>query len=353
MSATLDTLVLGGSGYAAGELMRLLANHPRLKLAAAFSESSAGQPMAGTFPHLYPILEERRFLSYQEMPEVLERSGGEVAVFSAANHGESAKKVAEVLETAAAKGVEAHVVDLSADFRYSDADRYEAVYGKPHGAPELLDKFCCGLPEHGEATAEHVGHPGCFTTSVLLAIVPLLKLGIVESDLFIASVTGSTGSGREPKPTTHHPLRQSNMFAYQALVHRHVPEMTSVAERASGMLPRLHFVPHSGPFARGIHTTVQAKLSADLDAKAIANEIERFYDAAPFVRVVSDTPRVKDIVGSNYANLAVAAGEGSVAVFSVVDNLVKGAAGGGIQWMNRLVGSPETTGLIAPAAGWL
>jgi N-acetyl-gamma-glutamyl-phosphate reductase common form len=353
MPDMLDTMVLGASGYVAGELVRLLDGHPRLKLAAAFSESSAGQPVASAFPHLYPILKDTSFLSYREMPEALERSGGEVAVFSAANHGQSAQKVAEVLETASAKGVVAHVVDLSADFRYADADRYQEVYGKPHGAPQLLDKFCCGLPEHGEATAEHVGHPGCFTTSVLLAIVPLLKLGLVEPDLYVSSVTGSTGSGREPKPTTHHPLRQSNLFAYQALVHRHVPEMTAVAERASGVLPHLHFVPHSGPFSRGIHTTVQAKLSADLDEKVIAAELERFYETSPFVQVVSDTPRVKDVVGSNYAHLGVAAQEGSIAVFSVVDNLVKGAAGGGIQWMNRLIGEPDTVGLTAPAAGWL
>ncbi len=353
MSATKDTIVLGASGYVAGELIRLLSHHPSLKLTAAFSESSAGQPMASVFPHLHPILEETAFCSYREMPEVVERAGSEVAVFSAANHGDSARKVAELLETAAAKGVVARVVDLSADFRYSDAEAYEAVYGKAHGAPELLSKFCCGLPEHGEATSEHVGHPGCFTTAVLLAIVPLLKLGMVEPDLYVSGVTGSTGSGREPKPATHHPLRQSNLFAYQPLVHRHVPEMTSVAERASGVAPRLHFVPHSGPFARGIHVTVQAKLSADLDEKSISSEIERFYAASPFVRVVSGTPRLKDVVGSNYAQLAVAAREGSLVVFSVVDNLVKGAAGGGVQWMNRIMGSPETAGLTAPVAGWL
>jgi len=188
---------------------------------------------------------------------------------------------------------------------------------------------------------------------MLLSIVPLLKLGIAEPDLYAVGITGSTGSGREPKPTTHHPLRQSNLFAYNPLAHRHVPEVTAIAERVSGVMPALHFVPHSGPFARGIHMTVQGALRSGLDRDAVAAELEKFYADAPFVRIVDGTPKVKDVVGSNYAHLGVAADAGTVAVFCVIDNLTKGAAGGGVQWMNRLLGFPESTGLVLSGPGWI
>jgi N-acetyl-gamma-glutamyl-phosphate reductase len=176
---------------------------------------------------------------------------------------------------------------------------------------------------------------------------------MVEPEIFVAAVTGSTGSGREPKPGTHHPERQSNLFAYQPLAHRHLPEMVSLAEKASGARSEIHFVPHSGPFARGIHATVQARLRSPLSADAIRAELDSFYSGSTFVNVAAAPPRVKDVAGSNYAHLGVAADGGTVAVFSVIDNLLKGAAGGGMQWMNRLLGLPESTGLMQPGPGWI
>ncbi|MGH9321584.1 MAG: N-acetyl-gamma-glutamyl-phosphate reductase [Vicinamibacteria bacterium] len=347
-----DTIVLGASGYVGGECLRLVGGHPGLKLAGAVSESRAGAPIAEAFPHLQSSFAER-FHSPEDIPAILERTRGTVGVLSAGSHGASAALVLELLRSAAKKGVDVRVVDLSADFRFAEASGYEAVYGKTHGAPSLLSAFVCGVPEHIGGTPLHAGHPGCFTTSVLLAIVPLLKLGIVEPDLYVVGVTGSTGSGREPKETTHHPARRSNLFAYQPLVHRHVPEMRSLAEKAAGVRPKIHFVPHSGPFARGIHTTVQGRLRASLDAAAIRSEIASFYGACPLVRVVAGAPRIKDVAGSSYAHLGVAADGETVAVFSVIDNLLKGAAGGGVQWLNRLLGLSETAGLTQPGPGWI
>jgi N-acetyl-gamma-glutamyl-phosphate reductase len=352
MSA-IDTIVLGASGYVGAECLRLVSGHPRLKLAAAVSESRSGESIRSLFPHLQSSF-DFPFRSPGEIPSILEASKGPVAVFSAANHGVSAGMVERLLASSEKSGIDVHVVDLSADFRFSDASSYRAVYGKDHGAPALLPQFVCGVPEHVPATAaRHAGHPGCFTTAVLLAVVPLLKLGIVEPEIFVAAVTGSTGSGREPKPGTHHPERQSNLFAYQPLGHRHLPEMISLAEKASGMRPSIHFVPHSGPFARGIHATVQGRLRAPLGADAIRAELLSFYAGSTFVNVVAAQPRVKDVAGSNYAHLGVAADGGTVAVLSVIDNLLKGAAGGGMQWMNRLLGLPESTGLTQPGPGWI
>jgi N-acetyl-gamma-glutamyl-phosphate reductase len=129
--------------------------------------------------------------------------------------------------------------------------------------------------------------------------------------------------------------------------------MTELTEKASGLRPKIHFVPHSGPFARGIHTTVQGTLRAPLDAEAIRAELARFYAASPLVRVVPGTPRMKDVAGSSYAHLGIATDGDTVAVFSVIDNLLKGASGGGVQWLNRMLGIPESTGLTQPAPGWI
>lgn len=344
-------LVLGASGYVAGELLRLLSAHPKLRLEGAQSESSAGKPLQEVFPQLQSSFDGHRFCSREELKAIVARASGKLAVFSAASHGASAALVKDVLDTKTAADVK--VVDLSADFRFPDAPSYEAVYGKPHGAPGLLSEFACALPEHTSLKPNHAGQPGCFATAMLLAIVPLLKLGITEPDVFASGVTGSTGAGREPRETTHHPLRHSNLFAYNALQHRHGPEVSSITERVSGVRPNLHFVPHSGPFSRGIYMTVQAKLLAPLNDHAIRSELARFYEGAPFVKVVPGAPKVKDIVASNFAHLGVASNGKTVAVFSVVDNLTKGAAGGGVQWMNRLLDWPETTGLTLSGPGWI
>jgi N-acetyl-gamma-glutamyl-phosphate reductase len=346
-----DAIVLGASGYVGAECLRLVEAHPRLALKAAVSESRAGVAVSTLFPHLASI--PAKFRPPSQIPSILEESEGTVAVLSAASHGASAPLVSELLACAAAKGIDVRVVDLSADFRYREAASYEAVYKKPHGAAPILSLFESGLPEHVEGIPRHAGHPGCFATSVLLAIVPLLKLGIVEPEIFAVGITGSTGSGREPRETTHHPERHSNLFAYQPLVHRHVPEMMELAEKASGVRPKIHFVPHSGPFARGIHATVQARLRAPLRAGDIRAELSRFYVDSPLVRVVAETPRVKDVAGSSYAHLGVATEGESVAVFSVIDNLLKGAAGGGVQWLNRMLGLPQSTGLSQSAPGWI
>jgi N-acetyl-gamma-glutamyl-phosphate reductase len=175
---------------------------------------------------------------------------------------------------------------------------------------------------------------------------------MVEPTLFVSGVTGSTGSGRKPVEGTHHPTRHSDLYSYGALGHRHTPEITALAKASSGVDAHYSFVPHSGPFARGIHATVQAQLKSPRDSAAVIGMLREFYSGCPFVRVLDAAPRVKDIVASNYAHLGAAANGRTVAVMSVVDNLNKGAAGGAVQWMNRLFDLPETTGLTAPAAGW-
>ncbi len=350
MSNRIPAVVLGASGYVGGELLRLLASHPDFELAAAVSGSAAGNPIATEFPHLSQVLAGRDFTAPGSWLDALE-AGGNVALFSAAPHGASAGVIADALKALADQGISAHVVDSSADFRYARQDDYESVYGTAHGAPRLLPEFTCAVPEHvDEVTSAHVGHPGCFATATLLAAVPLVRSGLSEAELFVSGVTGSTGSGKNPKAGTHHPVRNSNLYAYKPLAHRHAPEVAALAQAASGRATRVHFVPHSGPFARGIHITLQARASI---AESELREIfEAAYKDAPFVDVVAGTPRIKNVVASNMCHIGVASDGDGIVVMSAIDNLMKGAAGGAVQWMNRLWGFPETAGLTAAAPGW-
>jgi N-acetyl-gamma-glutamyl-phosphate reductase len=352
VSARIPTVVLGGTGYVAGELLRLIAGHPQFELAAVMSDSQPGESVAKAFPHLASAYADTRFKSQADIEKVLVEMP-QSAVFSAAPHGVSAALIDSLLSAAGKAGTRPRVVDISADFRYSSAEAYEAVYKHPHGAPKRLAEFTCAVPEHlQKVETTHVAHPGCFATATLLASVPLLALGLTSATLFVSGVTGSTGSGRKPVEGTHHPLRHSDLYSYNALIHRHTPEIVACARAASGVEADFAFVPHSGPFARGIHVTVQAPLKAALDTPKVLAALREFYSNCPFIRVSEQAPRIKEVATSNYAHLSAAANGRTVAVMCVVDNLNKGAAGGAVQWMNRIFGLAETTGLTAPAPGW-
>ncbi|TLY79188.1 MAG: N-acetyl-gamma-glutamyl-phosphate reductase [Gammaproteobacteria bacterium] len=352
MSAKIPAVVLGGSGYVAGELLRLIAGHPHFELAAVMSDSQPGESLAQAFPHLASAYADVRFKSQTELEKLLAEAPRS-AVFSAAPHGVSAVLIDRLLTVAASAGTHPRVVDISADFRYSSAQAYESVYKHRHGAPGRIAEFSSAVPEHlPKLATPHVGHPGCFATATLLASVPLLALGLTPPAVFVSGITGSTGSGRKPVEGTHHPVRHSDLYSYNALSHRHAPEIVACARAATGVEADFAFVPHSGPFARGIHVTVQAALKSPLDTPRVLAALRDFYAHAPFVRVTEQAPRVKEVATSNYAHLSAAANGRTVAVMCVVDNLNKGAAGGAVQWMNRIYGLPETAGLTTPAPGW-
>jgi len=352
MSLRTPAIVLGGTGYVAGELLRLIAAHPRLELAGILSDSQPGAPVAAAFPQLQSAYPQLKFASLGEIESLLGRTPN-CALFSAAPHGVAAGIIDRLLTAAEAGAMRTHCVDISADFRYASAGAYESVYNHAHGAPARIPQFTCAVPEHlPKAPTPHVSHPGCFATATLLAGVPLLALALTEPRLFVTGITGSTGSGRKPGDATHHPLRHSDLYSYGALEHRHVPEIIACAKRATGVEAEFNFVPHSGPFARGIHVTVQASLMRSMSSAQALEALAAYYRHCPFVRVLESAPRVKDVATSNYANLSAVTNGRSIAVMAVLDNLNKGAAGGGMQWMNRLLGFDESTGLTAPAPGW-
>lgn len=354
----LPVLVLRGSGYVGGELLRLLTTHPRLRPAAVLSDSNRGAAIEAVFPHLAGGLDGMAFVGREALPRVL-REHPRLAVFAAAPHGTSAVMIAELLDEAAGAGSDVAVVDLSADFRFADAAVWERVYGHPHGAPELLAGFLCAVPELASKAelapgvpARGIGHPGCFTTAALLGTVPLLRAGLVDPSVTVVAVTGSTGAGRAPTATTHHPQRRSTLYAYSPLAHRHQPEMEALAA-AAGAPASFHFVPQAGPFARGIHATLVMRPAGGTTAEDARAALRSFYAEAPFVDVLDAPPRLQDVVGTNRCRLAVVADRDTLVVFSVIDNLVKGAAGGAMQWMNRLLNFSETAGLLTPGLGWL
>lgn len=347
---SIDVITLGATGYAGGELLRLVAAHPRLQLAAAVSGSRAGQSVAETFPHLAAAYPGTSFTFVQDLGQQswTERP---VALFSAAPHGASAPLVAHALGVLEEQGAEPFVIDLSADFRH-DAASFEAIYGSPHPEPALLDRFFCGLPDLHDVGGKMVGEPGCFTTAVVLGAAPLVASGRFVPRLRVSAVTGSTGSGRTPAAGTHHPTRQSNLWSYKALRHRHAPEMGALLGR-HGVQPEVHFVPHSGPFARGIHATTFFEAKEPLSEDAVRSILSEFYAHNDFVHVVDGAPKLKHVVGTNRCLVGCAVDGVEVVVFSAIDNLLKGASGGGVQWLNRMAGWPDTLGLDAPAVPWV
>ena len=352
MSAPIPAVIIGASGYVGGELLRLIAGHPNFELKAAISDSAAGKPIGELFGHLATTFDSHTFVAHGDWLDHID-SRGDLALFSAAPHGASAAVIASAIDACEKRGINVHVVDSSADFRFAGQDEWEAVYKTGHGAPQLLDRFVCAVPEHlSEIDVAHVGHPGCFATASTLATVPLIQSGLTEAEVFITGVTGSTGSGKKPQAGTHHPERNSNFYAYKPLAHRHAPEVAALAEAASGRETTVHFVPHSGPFARGIHVTLQAKAKSPVSETELRKVYEDAYANAPFVQVVAGTPRIKNVVASNQCHISVASDGDTIVVMAAIDNLVKGAAGGAMQWMNRLWGLPETAGLEMPAPGW-
>lgn len=331
-SAAVPVVILGAGGYVGGELLRLLAFHPRLQLAAAVSGPQAGEPIASVFPHLSGVYARTTFAPASD-PEALVATGDDptrpLAVFAALPHGRSAATVDALLTAGERAGRAIALVDLSADFRLADATVYAEVYGRPHAAPARLASFHCGLPDLGLGRpAGPVAHPGCFTTAVTLAAWPLLAMGLASPRLVASAVTGSTGSGREPAPGTHHPDRHGDMKACAPLSHRHRVEMERLLGRAlrvwaARLWRPLHrrrarprraerrgvaFIPHSGPFARGIHATVVGRLR---EAVATGEDsVARFaalYQATPFVSVAATPPRLKEVVGTNRCHLGIAA----------------------------------------------
>jgi len=332
--------ILGATGYAGAELARLLYHHPRVRVTSVASIEGVGQRLGDYFPHLWPL----DLTIKEELGEV-------EVVFAALPHAVAAKLLLPFIE----RGLP--VIDLSADFRLKDVSVYESWYKTEHPRPQLLQEAVYGLPElHREEIVgcQLLANPGCYPTSAILALAPAVKAGLIEGDIVVDSKSGASGAGRSPGLTTQLAEAGEGISAYALAGHRHLPEIVQeLALLTEGPAPRVTFVPHLLPTARGILSTCYALLATGVSggseepAKAVRQVYEDFYKDEPFVRVVEAPPQTKHTRGSNFCLVypTVDARTGRLIVVSCLDNLVKGAAGQAIQNMNLMLGFPETAGL--------
>ena len=336
--------IVGGTGYTGVELLRLLAQHPDVSVEAITSRSEAGVKVAEMYPNLRGHYDS---LAFSEPDAAL--LGDMDAVFFATPHGVAHALAGDLL----ARGT--RVIDLSADFRLRDIPEWEAWYGQPHGAPELLKEAVYGLPEvHRDAikNARLVAVPGCYPTAVQLGFLPLLQADMIDPGQLIADCkTGVTGAGRGAKVGSLLAETSESFKAYAANGHRHLPEIRQgLAEAYKGDI-NLTFVPHLTPMIRGIHATLYGQLTAEPDD--LQALFETYYANEPFVDVMpaGSHPETRSVKGNNTCRLAVhRPGNGNtVVVLSVIDNLVKGASGQAIQNLNLMFGLDENLGLKAPA----
>jgi N-acetyl-gamma-glutamyl-phosphate reductase len=344
----IDAVIFGASGYGGGELLYWLSRHPEVRSVRGTSRKLNGKAFSTAHPHLRSVV-DGQFESEIDWQD-LARSEQPV-VFSALPHGELSGQLRELESAWSRAGISQRMllVDLSADFRVPDPRVFHQLNGFEHPCPELLPEFVYGLPEWNSAAikrAKRIASPGCFATALQLALLPLRELQI---DFIAASaVTGSSGSGTSPILATHHPTRANDFRAYKILTHHHTAEV-EMAMAACNINGRLGFVPHSGPFVRGIFATLQFGNGNALHPSALQARAAAAFDGCPFVRIVEGSPRVAAVAGTNFADIGVAANENTSVVMVALDNLGKGMAGQAVQAMNIALGVPETTALWQPA----
>ena len=335
--------VIGGTGYTGAELLRLLATHPHVVLRAITSRGEVGKKVSDLFPSLRGYVD----LAFSA-PEQTELSQCDI-VFSATPNGVAMQHARELLK------VGVRMVDIAADFRLKSPVVWEQWYGMAHACPELLEEAVYGLPEVARAQirqARLVANPGCYPTAVQLGFLPLLEAGVVDSASLIADAkSGVSGAGRKAEVHTLFAEAADSMKAYGVAAHRHWPEICQGLESATGKKVDLTFVPHLAPMIRGIHATLYARLTKpSVDVQQL---FEKRYANEPFVDVMppGSHPETRSVRGANVCRIAVHRPRGgdTVVVLSVIDNLVKGAAGQAVQNMNIMFGLEETTGLTQPA----
>ena len=342
----IDAVILGASGYGGGELLYWLSRHPHVASIRGTSRSRAGQPFASAHPNLRGVVEGRfeatipwRDLEASEQP----------LVFSALPHGELKKSLGALESEWSSIAERMLLIDLSGDFRLGEMDVFKHHYKLAHTAPELQSEFVYGLTEtNREAVkgAKRIANPGCFATATLLALAPLVKGDLLAGRVIVDAKTGSSGSGAKAAANTHHPQRANSFYAYKPFTHQHVPEIEQELKRVGDWTSELVFMTHSLPVPRGIFASCYVELKNELTHKEVEQVYQDFYHDDFFVRLVESSPDINHVKTTNFCDIGFAVRGRSLVVFSALDNLVKGAAGQGIQNMNLMFGFDETTGLM-------
>src|SRR3954471_6845158 len=331
--------ILGASGYSALELIRILLRHPEVEITALTTRKTEPRQLSEVHPALAGMLH----VKVENLPadEIAKRAD---CVFCCLPHGASAAAVSELLPLGK------KIIDLSADYRINDAAEYQKWYGVEHADPGRLGKAVYGLPEiyrERIQRANLVANPGCYPTSAILALAPLLRAGaILPRGIIVDSKSGVSGAGREPKAHLHFPECNKSVSAYGVGTHRHTPEIDQVLSDVADSEIRVVFTPHLIPMDRGILSTCYAEPTGEFDEQSLLNVIKNFYANERFVRVTSVLPTTKQVFGTNFCDITVRTVRGRVVIISAIDNLIKGASGAAVQNFNLMHGIAETTALL-------
>ncbi|MBM7623435.1 N-acetyl-gamma-glutamyl-phosphate reductase [Sporohalobacter salinus] len=334
--------VIGATGYAGAELVRLLANHSKVEIEFVTSRSFIGRNIS----EIYPALTGSVDLKCEEL-DIKRQSKKVDVVFTALPHGVSMSVVPKLLKE------NVKVIDLSGDYRYNSQQRYEDWYQEKHESPDLINKAVYGLPELYKAkikVSNFIANPGCYPTSATLALAPVVKKEIIDSrSIIIDAKSGMTGAGRKPSRVTHFSEVAESFKAYKVAEHRHTSEIEQNLMNLASEEVMLSFTPHLVPIKRGIMSTIYVDLIQDIGSSELIELYQKFYSQAPFVRVrqKEEMPEVKEVTGSNYCDLGFKVDKRTdrLIIVSVIDNLVKGASGQAIQNLNLIFNLEEKEGL--------
>jgi N-acetyl-gamma-glutamyl-phosphate reductase len=331
--------ILGASGYSALELMRILLRHPEAEITALTTRKTES-PSVG---EVHPALAGQLHLHLENLStdEIAKRAD---CVFCCLPHGASADAVKELLP----RGKK--IIDLSADYRLNNAAEYATWYGLEHSDPRRLGNVVYGLPEiyrERIQRADLVANPGCYPTSAILALAPLLRAGaILRRGIIVDSKSGVSGAGREAKAHLHFPECNESVSAYGVGSHRHMPEIDQVLSHVADAEVRIIFTPHLIPMDRGILSTCYAEPTGEFEGKSLLDVIREFYANERFVRVSENLPTTKQVSGTNFCDITVREVRGRIIVISAIDNLIKGASGAAVQNFNLMYGFKESTALL-------
>lgn len=330
--------ILGATGYTGLELIKILVRHPEVQITTLVSRQEGNPHIAS----IHPQLAARLDLRLEDISPQMVASRAD-CVFSCLPHGASATAVMELLKH------QVRVIDFSADYRLRDPETYAEWYGHKHPDPERLGKTVYGLPEvFGDEIGgcDLVANPGCYPSSAILALAPLLLKRLIEPrDIIVDSKSGVSGAGRSPKLTTLFPECNESISAYNLGRHRHIPEIEQILSLVSGQRVEVIFTPHLVPMDRGILTTAYALPTRPITEQELLQTFREYYTDKPFVRVVEHLPGTKDSANSNFCDLTARLVRGRILVVSCLDNLIKGAAGVAVQNFNLMYGFPETMAL--------
>ena len=329
--------IFGGSGYGGSELLRILLFHPNVEIVLVTANEQAGKLVGEVHKNLNGLTD----LRFEQMPELSKLDGLDAAFF-ALPHGQALNLIPSLPPNVKA-------IDLSGDFRIDDPQVFKQFYNLERDNAELQRSFVYGLTEtNREAirSARYIANPGCFATATLLALAPAVKSGLLTGKIIVDAKTGSSGSGAKAAANTHHPQRMNSFYAYKPFQHQHIPEIEQHLRTVGDFTNDLVFMTHSLPVSRGIFASCYMETKVNITNEDLDNLYRGFYEDSFFVRIVEGSPDINWVKNTNFCDIAMHSDGKQIAVFSAIDNLVKGAAGQAVQNMNLMFGLDEKTGLI-------